>query len=419
MSHNTLDKKARTRIIKEFLKDPCVESVAEKLGHCHKTVAKYLPPDVRERLRAAQEAKKTQPETAAYDPVAAELDKSRRRLHEEELKDAVRELAFREWFERKLEANTRHLTLPPVRTVTPRRPSTTAKQVGVILHLSDWHYAEKVDSARVMGLNSYDAAETHRRAYRVVKSFLARIDDLEASGRFTYPELVVAANGDFATGTIHDLHKHTDAATPMHAMIECGGLFAQVLRDLAGRFRKVRVHCTVGNHGRRNDRLKGPDPKAPNDSYDWGIYTFAKHMLRDQRNVEFNIADGLFSLYDVAGYRVYQGHGDALRKQLGTIGYSMVHSVNCMSTTHARAGMPLDIVLFGHWHRRLVAEINGTTTFVNRSLIGTTEHGLARFGEVAVPGQEVYFIDPKYGPIEEHTFLATGDDYEGSYPKLS
>jgi hypothetical protein len=268
----------------------------------------------------------------------------------------------------------------------------------------------------VEGLNSYDAAESRRRAYRITRAFLAAADDWEASGRVRFGELVVAVNGDLVTGVIHGLDRYTDAANAVQATIQCGVLLAQVLRDLAGRFPRVRAYGTVGNHGRRDPRTKRPDPKNPTDSLDWAAYAVARELLRDVKNLQFNIPDSLVAVYEVMGRRVYQGHGDAIRQQLGTIGYGLTATVSRLGTTMARIGKPIDMVLFGHWHKKLYAEINGVHTYVNRSLIGTTELGFTQYGEIAIPGQEVYVVDPQLGPLEEHSIYATGDTYTGEYP---
>jgi hypothetical protein len=54
-------------------------------------------------------------------------------------------------------------------------------------------------------------------------------------------------------------------------------------------------------------------------------------------------------------------------------------------------------------------------TCVNRSLKGTDEYGLNRFGEINVAGQECYVIDPVLGLIEEHSIFADGPGYPGTY----
>lgn len=355
-------------------------------------------------------------ERDSRDLVQDEIQKAEERAKRQEHIEAVRELAFREFLNRTILEAADGMTIPrpPARPV--HKSNRKIKERGLILHLSDWHYAEIVDPERVSGLNSYNQAITHQRVHRVIQAFIDSVDSWEASGRFRFPELVVAANGDMMTGVIHGLQHHTDSRNIITATLQCGALFAQCLLDLAARFPKVRVYGTVGNHGRRDPRTKAPDPKDPSDSFDYLVYGIAREILRPAAHVEFHLPNSITAIYEVSGRRIYQGHGDSIRQNLGTIGYGLTAAVSRLGTTFARVGQPLDLVLFGHWHKKLFAEINGVNTCVNRSLKGTDEHGLNRYGEINVAGQECYVLDPVLGLIEEHSIFADGPGYPGTYP---
>jgi hypothetical protein len=346
--------------------------------------------------------------------LAAERARADRDKAETELKEAIREQSFRNFL---AELFAAHLQPIPEQPLSRERPPSRRVRRHIrypILHLSDWHYAEIVRKEAVIGLNEYDALVTARRAWRVVHSLLDCVDDWEASGKWRFPELTVLLNGDFLTGAIHGLERHTDAPNVIRSTIQCGSLLALVLADLAKRFERVRVVGVVGNHGRLPDDKKVPTKDATR-SFDFMAYKLAQVALRDQSNITFEFPDAYGVLFDVAGRTCFLGHGHFLKQQLSIPALGVHRFMTALGSTLAAAMKKLEIVFLGHFHNSAKVEQGGVRTFINSSLIGTQEYGFHHSGKVNVPGQDAYMIDRQLGPIESYVFYGEGPGYTGTY----
>lgn len=295
----------------------------------------------------------------------------------------------------------------------PKAPPARAGKVKrfPLLHLSDWHFEEIVRPEAVMGLNSYDMATAGRRVYRVVQAFR---DWHRDQTRFAMPELTVALNGDFLTGTLHGLERHSSAPNVVRATLACGRLVAQGLRDLAADFPKVKVIGTVGNHGRLPDDKKVPT-KDPTRSFDYMAYAIARELLRDIKHVEFVLPESYGAVYEVAGHSCFQGHGNFVKQQMGIVGYGMRRFVSNLAANMGAAGHSLRYAFFGHFHQASAAEFAGVTAFIGPSLIGTQEYGFLSGGSINRPAQQAFVFDPDLGHTSTETIYGDGPGYEGTY----
>lgn len=299
-------------------------------------------------------------------------------------------------------------------------PLARAKKTGAkktqrfpLLHLSDWHFEEVVKPAAVMGLNEYNTEIAARRVYRVVQAFLDWHRTQEAGGN-VMPEVVVALNGDFLTGVLHGLERHSSAPNVVRATLACGRLIALAIRDLAAAFPSVRVYGTVGNHGRLPDDKKVPT-KDPTRSFDYIAYAFAKELLRDTKHITFELPESYGAVYDVGGHTCYQGHGNFIKQQLSIIGYGMRKFVSNLAANMGAAGHALRYAFFGHFHQASSAEFAGVTAFIGPSLIGTQEYGFLSGGSVNRPAQQAYIFDRELGCVSTETLYGEGPGYDGTY----
>ena len=306
----------------------------------------------------------------------------------------------------------------PFKKVSPAPPARAKKSAKQstrfpLLHLSDWHFEEIVKPAAVMGLNEYDATIAARRVYRVVHAFLDWQRTQQAGGN-VMPEVVVALNGDFLTGVLHGLERHSSAPNVVRATLACGRLIALALRDLAANFSSVRVYGTVGNHGRLPDDKKMPT-KDPSRSFDYIAYAVARELLRDTPHVTFELPDSYGAVYAVAGHTVYQGHGNFVKQQMGIVGYGMRRFVANLAANMGAAGHSLKYAFFGHFHQASSAEFAGCTAFIGPSLIGTQEYGFLSGGSVNRAAQQAFVFDRELGHVSTETLYGDGPGYDGTY----
>jgi hypothetical protein len=331
-------------------------------------------------------------------------------LERDALKDVAGEKSFRAFLSHLFREVAGPFDPPPV----PKPSRSKGHARYPLLHLSDWHFEEVVRPSAVMGLNEYNAQIACRRVHRVVNAFLAWHADQLATGRYVMPELVVALNGDFLTGVLHGLERHSSAPNVIRATLACGRLIALAVRDLASAFPKVRVVGTVGNHGRLPDDKKVPT-KDPTRSFDYLAYAIAREILRDARHVTWDIPDSYGAVFEVGGHACYQGHGNFVKQQLGIVGYGMRRFVSNLAANMSAAGRRLQYAFFGHFHQINAAEFAGTTTFIGPSLIGTQEYGFLSSGSVNRPAQQAYVFDADLGHVETQTFYGDGKEYRGGY----
>jgi hypothetical protein len=374
----------------------------KKTGLAYGTVCRYWPDD-------APAAKASKP-----DPVERERERARQEAERREHVTAVKELAFRRFLERLVAENVPPMPAP--REPKPRQ-ARGAHERFPLLTLTDWHFEERVKPDGVMGLNHYDVPTACRRVYRVVQACCDWKRDLEAGRRFSVPELAVALLGDFLTGTLHGLERHSDAPNIVRAALACGDLIALALRDLAAVFARVKVVGVAGNHGRLPDDRKVPT-KDPTRSWDYLAYQVARRRLEGVRNVEFFLPESYGVLFEVGGHLCYGAHGNFIPNNLGVVGYGVRRFASSLAANLNAAGKQLRYCYAGHWHQSSAAEFAGVQAFICPSLIGTQEYSFLAGGAVNRPAQQLHIMDKDLGLVSQETLYGEGganDRYRGTY----
>lgn len=351
---------------------------------------------------------------APADPVELEQRRVARQKRERECVDAVKELAFRQYLERLV---TEHVEPLPAPRATQRSQSSSARHAHKrfpLLALTDWHFEEKVNPAGVLGLNSYDIPTASKRVHRVVHAAIDWKRDFEAAKRFQVPKLTVALMGDFLTGTLHGLERHSDAANIVRAVLRCGDLLALALADLAAVFPQVEVIGVVGNHGRLPDDRKVPT-KDPTRSWDYLAYEIARRRLHNARNISWFLPEAYGALFEVAGHCCYVAHGNFIPNNLGVVGYGVRRFTSALASNLSAAGKQLRYCFFGHWHQANSAEFAGMQAFICPSLIGTQEYSFLAGGAVNRPAQQMFVFDNELGLVGQETLYGESTGHQGTY----
>ena len=414
MARSVIGLPAVRSIIRENLDYPVliVHQMLKKKGYVigRNTVGRYM-----RDLKKSDgiENKETQGEVEVeVDLVKMHQQRERERQHKKELVEAVRENSFRTFISDTIRENV--LPMPPVSIVRPTKKSKTPNIRYPFLHFSDWHFEELVSLDATLGLNKYDIPTACRRLWRVVQVIREWKKDLEYSGRFALPELVIGLNGDFLTGTLHGLERHSDAPNVVRAALACGDLIAMAIRDLASDFDRVKVYGVVGNHGRLPDSKKVPT-KDPTRSWDFVAYQIAKRRLEHMPNIEFFLPDAYGVLFEVGGFWSYMAHGNFIPNNLGVVGYGVRRFTSSLASNLQAVGKPLKYAFFGHWHSSQASEFAGVEAFIGPSLIGTQEYGFLSGGAVNRPSQELHLLDPELGHITRERLYGEGPGYPGTY----
>lgn len=299
------------------------------------------------------------------------------------LKDIAGERSLREYLRQLFEDAVDRIPAPPrYRAPAPKRDTIDET---FLLQLSDWHAYEIVKSSRVLDLNQYDAETFAQRVKRVVEGTLDIKSRLERGGGYRFPRLCVAANGDFLSGTIHEVERATDAPNVMKAALGCGWTLALALRDLSANFESVDVHGVSGNHGRLPDQRK-VNPKDPTRSWDFLVYAYAKALLGDVANIQWDLPDSYVADYQIGPHRILQYHGHDIKGQLGIPFYGIFRWTRNMGALTNRQMNPASAYILGHFHTEASWQGDGEV-MMNGSLIGGTEQSFSHHGSMHRPRQ--------------------------------
>jgi hypothetical protein len=419
-------------ILRAYAITPNAAAVARLLGIGERTVRRKLDSPAnrkklaaikarfdREGYPAIEEVAQPAPAArAASDPLEEarkSLERSRAFQQERELLYAVAgERSLRETLTKLMHETAKVFPAPPA-YVPPRKPSAVT-EVG-LLHLSDWHAYEEVKRSRTQGLNDYNAEVFARRVKRIIDQVIARKKRMEGGGVWHIPELVIACNGDFVSGTIHDAERHLDAPNVCMAVYGCGMTLAAAVRDLVPHFGRITLMCTSGNHGRLGDQRK-THPKDPTRNWDTLIYLFAEAALRDCKNVRFVIPDSYVVSYNIGSKRFVQYHGHAIKSWNAIPHYGIGRWTRNNQAMRSLTNSPVDYYLMGHFHSDSSLPSPRGKTYINGSLIGGTEYAVEELGACDVPMQRFFLVSDPIGITDEVPIFGEvpGEEGGASYP---
>lgn len=394
-----LDESKVKEIRRRLASGESVRTVADAVGvgvgtvHKYKGTAEKAKPDP---LKDAEERRFR----------ARELARER-----EQLEAVAGERSFREYLAGLIRESIPTVDWPPKYREAARTKESVTE--SLLLLLSDWHAYEIVKSERVLGLNEFNADVLARRVWRVIQSVRSIADRLRAGG-YRFPKLIVAANGDMISGTIHEVERHSDAPNVIQAAIGCGLLLAESLRDLAASFEDITVYGTSGNHGRLPDHRR-VSQKDPSRSWDYLIYAVAQTALAEVKNVKFVLPDSYSVVYPVEGWNIYQGHGHDIKSWQNIPFYGISRAATGLNALRVAAGKPIHYFLFSHFHNPGSITAPGGEYFVNGSLIGGTEYSVNGLGRADRPCQWLLGVHRDHGITHRWPIYADGPGPQGSY----
>ena len=271
--------------------------------------------------------------------------------------------------------------------------STDKRAACAVAAFSDWHVEERVDSAKVNGLNEFNpqiAAVRARRAFEGV-SWLIR----EQQSLFTIKRLVLGLLGDIISGYIHEELLESNYMSPTHAVVFAKGLIADGIRlllkddpDL-----EILVVCKCGNHGRTTPKLR--IATAVENSYEWLLYQMLASEFSSEPRVSWQIDGGHHSVTSVFGLRVHTHHGDSVRSAGGIGGITVPLN---RAAIQWREKYDADLSIVGHFHQYLP----GTRLMVNGSLVGYGAYSDWLPSAAPEPAQQIFFlVDSKRGITQQ------------------
>jgi hypothetical protein len=377
--------------------------IHRKTGYARNTVIRWANKRRQEACASMAEEKSLIPATedakaTPVDPVQQAMD---RLAHQRDLKqehELLKAVAGERSMRNFLESIIRDVA-PQFEAIPPyERPTVDAEtsRESLILLWSDWHAFEEVKAVRTLGFNEYTGPVMSERARRITNAAISIKTRLERGQGWLFDDAHLCLNGDFVSGTIHEVERHSDAANVVHACFATATVIAAAIRDLAPNFKKMFIRGTCGNHGRFPDARK-MQQKDPTRNWDYVIYLFAMQATSNIPNVTWDLPDSYFSCFDVEDFRFLQHHGHDIKSWNSLPHYGLDRYSRNMNSLFGKRRERIDYYLISHFHNQTSTSNAAGETFLNGSLIGGTEYSVAGLGRADDPKQWMFQVEKQHG----------------------
>jgi hypothetical protein len=270
-------------------------------------------------------------------------------------------------------------------------PKNLTGESAAILVLSDWHYEENIDPAKVGGRNEYNPTIASKRIRGIFQKTAALVD--VSRGLTKIDELIIAPIGDMITGYIHEELVEGNWLSPTEACLAVQDELVSgidfLIREIKPK--RVVVPTAIGNHGRCTQKMR--IGTAAENSFEWLMYrNLAWHYRRHNPKVQWIVGNGYHNVIEVKGRKVRLHHGDAIRYQ-GGVGGITVPVNKALAAWNQSERVDLDI--FGHWHQSL----EHRSWVSNGSLIGYGPYSVFIKAEFEEPSQSLVVMSRQRGKI--------------------
>jgi hypothetical protein len=276
------------------------------------------------------------------------------------------------------------LSLAPLRFERP------AKQIGAgpevaLIHATDWQLGKKTAD--------YDIRTCQAR----IRKFADKVCEITDIQRKHHPvdEAVLMLGGDMVEGTsIFAAQAWEVEANLFEQLFETVNTISALVWKLASHFRKLRIVCEYGNHGRIGKFGEGPRA----DNVDRMAYEIVRKQWVD---LDWQLSDDWYQHFTIGKYRVLLVHGDEIRSFSGTPLFAIIKRVTAWG---AGVVPTFDDCYMGHWHNPLSVTLgNGNRAFITGSPESGNVYAQEHLAAQARPSQRLHFIDPAKGRVtSEH-----------------
>lgn len=259
-----------------------------------------------------------------------------------------------------------------------------------IIQYSDWHVDEVVDFKSVLGLNEYNPKIAQERADTLFYSTCKIVEHHQENYNIT--DVVLALQGDFIGGWIHDELMQTNAESPLAAIRRVRGMLLTGLKYIHENMDvdKIHVVCVSGNHSRTSRKIQFAN--FSDVSLEYGMYKDLEELSRQLglTKLEFTIPKAEMVVVEMLGKRMLFAHGHEFKYAggIGGIYPSMLRWFNKISHV-----FKLDVAFIGHWHQ----SISTPQCVVNSSLKGYDAYAMGKGLDFQPPSQNMTLLDSKYG----------------------
>ncbi len=241
------------------------------------------------------------------------------------------------------------------------------QQETAVLVMTDAHYGKRTKTF---------SPEVFIKRLNKVSSTLARLKELLGGG-YEFDQLVIAMLGDMNDGTgIFATQSHEQAVSDVEAQAwEFSEHMTGFLKDQAQLWKKVRVECVPGNHGRAG--------KFAAESANWDRVAYRYMSMKAKEYAHVNYGDGsMLRKIAIRGHHYMLYHGHEIRSFGNIPWYGMLLRMSrWMSTKLA----PFDVALMGHFHTSGIWRINKIRMVLGGTMVTDDDWALRTLGWESAP----------------------------------
>ena len=275
---------------------------------------------------------------------------------------------------------------------TPQKIKFTQRQNGgsdatAFIIASDWHIEETVRPSDVSGLNEYNLEICDKRVKKFFSNAVKLLEITQKESRVN--QVVLALLGDFISGHIHLELLENNTLLPADAIWRVQNYLISGINFLLDNSKiELTIICHGGNHGRMTKRIHHATEQG--NSLEVYMYNNIALHFKNNKRVNFIIADGYHTYVDVYDYKIRLHHGHAIRYGGGVGGIFI--PVN-KAIAQWNKGRRVDLDVFGHFHQFK----DGGNFICNGSLIGYNAFALSIKADYEKPKQAFFLVDKKRG----------------------
>lgn len=263
------------------------------------------------------------------------------------------------------------------------------------LALSDLHNGEVVDSEVMGGFGGYNMTIFRERVGLWVKKVLYLLDIYRS--RLEIPRLVIFADGDFISGLIHDELLKSNEVNILEQTTTTAMAIAWAIREISSYFEEVEISCTVGNHGRNQQKVEFKDPYV---NWDYICYQIMACLLKDATHIKFDIPKSIWQVTQVENTKFLHYHGHGIKGWAGIPYYGIERAIKDLRETLAVGDMHFDGIILGHFHVPFEITLPGGPLIVNGCWKGGDEYALFGLRKWIPPYQTMFLVHEEHGYVD-------------------
>lgn len=384
--------------VKAFQLGTKAEELADGLGIGLTTLRKWFREDgikvIRNSSSVPEMPELTETEQIHQEALETRLRKERdyyRKLYS----GALEQLGFENLVKRAMEQAAE--IIPPLEVVSTI--PIKMKHVGPgsetdVLQVGDVHAGEVIDIDETYGISQFDMSVVARRLSVLFSKTLYLVTLRRHA--LNIPCLIVSQGGDMVSGEIHDELVKTNAEHSMISAIRTAFMLAQGIAFLAPHFERIDVPCVTGNHGRMG---KKPNFKQRFVNWDYLVYQWEAVLLRQFKNVFFDIPKSPFMLVNAEQTRILITHGDNIKGWMGIPWYGIERFAHRVRELLQAKNDYYDVLLLHHFHCRGDLDKASGPIIINGSLKGGDEFSIGSLQATNKPSQNLVHFDNRHGYI--------------------